>query len=167
MPRLYQAIKNKTQKENYMKQKDYQTSISVNATAKEAQEAINNVSEWWTKNFEGNANKLNDKFTVRFGKTFVDFKISEVVPDKKIVWSVTDCYLDWLNDKKEWNNTDIVWEISGNGKATKIDMIHVGLVPEIECYNDCRKGWNFFVNESLLKLLNEGKGLPDSPKASR
>lgn len=144
-----------------MSQKDYKTSISANITANEAQKRINNVSEWWTKNFKGSANKVNDKFTVRFGETFVDFQINEVVSGKKIVWSVTDCYLHWLNDKKEWNDTIIEWEIASNGKSTKINMTHVGLVPEVECYNDCRKGWNFYVNESLFKLLTEGKGIPD------
>jgi hypothetical protein len=144
-----------------MNQQNYSTSINVNTTIKEVQRGISNVSEWWTKNFEGNANRLNDKFTVRFGKTFVDFNIREFIPDKKIVWSVTDCYLDWLNNKKEWNSIEIVWEISGNGKSTKINMTHVGLVPEVECYNDCRKGWDFYVNESLFKLLTEGKGIPD------
>jgi Activator of Hsp90 ATPase homolog 1-like protein len=150
-----------------MEQKDYQTSITVKTNAKEVQQGINKVSEWWTISFEGSAAKLNDKFTVRFGKTFVKFNINEVVPDEKIVWAVTDCYLDWLNDKKEWNNTKILWEISGKGKTTEITMTHVGLIPEVECYNDCRKGWNFYVNESLLSLLNEGKGMPDSRKASR
>jgi hypothetical protein len=144
-----------------MNHKDYQTSIIVNVTAKEAQGAINKVSEWWTKNFKGSSNKVDDKFTVRFGETFVDFKVDEIVPGKKMAWSVTDCYLHWLNDKKEWNDTKIEWEISGNGKSIKINMTHVGLVPEIECYNDCRKGWNFYVNESLLKLLTEGMGIPD------
>jgi hypothetical protein len=144
-----------------MNHKDYQTSIIVNVTANEAQGAINKVSEWWTKNFKGSADKENDKFTVRFGETFVDFKIDEIVPAKKMAWSITDCYLHWLKDKKEWNDTKIEWDIVANGKSTKINMTHVGLIPEIECYNDCRKGWNFYVNESLLKLLTEGKGIPD------
>ncbi len=144
-----------------MKQRDYQTNITVNVTAEEAQGAISKVSEWWTKSFKGKSQKQGDTFSVNFGETFVDFKIDEVIPDRKIVWKVTDCNLHWIEDKKEWKDTKIVWEISGNGKSTKIDMTHVGLVPEVECYNDCRKGWNFYVNESLLKLLNEGKGIPD------
>ena len=30
--------------------------------------------------FKGNATKLKDEFSVYFGDTFVDFKISEVIP---------------------------------------------------------------------------------------
>lgn len=34
------------------------------------------------------------------------------------------------------------------------------LIPEMECYDDCKPGWDFYLNESLAKLLNEGRGLP-------
>jgi hypothetical protein len=47
---------------------------------------------------------------------------------------------------------------------TRIDFTHVGLLPGIECYNDCSKGWNFFIKESLFKFITEGKGLPEVPK---
>ena len=36
-----------------MNHKDYQTSINVNVTAKEAQQGINSISKWWTKSFKG------------------------------------------------------------------------------------------------------------------
>ena len=39
-------------------------------------------------------------------------------------------------------------------------MTHVGLTPDKECYEDCNKGWSFYVGESLRKLITEGKGLP-------
>ncbi len=34
---------------------------------------ISQVNFWWAKNLSGSTEKLNDKFTVRFGETFVDF----------------------------------------------------------------------------------------------
>ena len=59
-----------------------------------------------------------------------------------------------------------MWEVSTEKGATKISMAHVGLVPGIECYEDCKAGWDFYVGESLLKLLTENKGLPDRESAS-
>ena len=53
-----------------MKIQDYTVTITVNATAKEAFDSINNVSRWWTENLEGSSQKLNDEFTVHFG-TFI------------------------------------------------------------------------------------------------
>jgi uncharacterized protein YndB with AHSA1/START domain len=140
---------------------DFHCSISVNVSAKEALEKTGNVKDWWAKNFKGSAHNLNNVFTVTFGKTFVTFKISEALPEKKIVWQVTDCYLDWLNDKTEWNGTKVVWEISANNNVTQIDMTHVGLVPGAECYNDCEKGWNGHIKGSLFNLITKGKGNPE------
>jgi len=62
---------------------DYHSNITANITAKEAFDKISRVPEWWTKNFKGKTQMPGDAFTVRFGETFVDFKIAEVIPDKK------------------------------------------------------------------------------------
>ncbi len=136
-----------------MKNQDYQKSFIADATAKEAFENIINVGEWWTKSFKGSAKNVNDVFDVTFGKTTVNFKVIESVPYKKLVWLVTDCYLDWINNKTEWNDTKIVWNISEENKSVKIKMTHVGLIPGIECYKDCEAGWNQYFGESLPKLI--------------
>lgn len=143
------------------KEQDYYVSISANATAQEAFKSINNVPGWWTKNFEGHSEKPNDIFTVRFGETFITSKIVELIPDKKIVWHVIDCNKHWLKNRKEWKDTKMSWEISTENNVTQISFTHIGLVPGIECYNGCEKAWNFYVKESLFKLLNEGKGMPE------
>ena len=143
-----------------MKKQDYNATISVNATPKETYGKIAMVGDWWAKNFTGKALNENDTFKVRFGETFVDFRITEAIPGKKIVWYVTDCNLDWISDKKEWKDTKVVWEISAENNATQIKMTHVGLTPEVECYNDCELGWNGHVKGSLVKFLTENKGQP-------
>jgi hypothetical protein len=147
-----------------MKQENYHSSIHADISPKKAFDNINHVSEWWTENIEGNSEKLDDVFTVHFGETFVIFKIIESVPHKKIVWLVTDCHLPWLKDKKEWSNTTISWEVSFENGLAKIDMTHIGLVPGIECYNDCKKGWDHYIQESLFKLITEHEELPQRKK---
>ncbi len=144
-----------------MKQQDYHSSITAHIGATEAFEKINRVSDWWTAGVQGNSRNVGDAFTVRFGETFVTFEIVEVIHDKRIVWLVTDCNLHWIRNKTEWKDTKIVWDVWPDNGVTRISMTHVGLVPGIECYSDCVSGWNFYVAESLLKLLTEGKGLPD------
>jgi hypothetical protein len=150
-----------TLKQTKTDKKNFHRSITVNASAAEAIKKISQVNLWWAKDFAGSAEKLNDTFTVRFGKTFVDFQISELVPNKKVVWKVTDCYLEWINDKKEWNGTEIVYEISAENNKTKIDFTHVGLVPGVECYKDCEVGWSKHLTIGLEALINEGKGKPE------
>jgi hypothetical protein len=148
-----------------MTQKDYTATISAKITAKEAIDRISRVPDWWTKGFTGVSEKAGDTFTVRFGETFVDFRVTEVIPEKCIVWQVTDCNLYFVPHKKEWNSTRVVWDVSSDKGLTSVRMTHVGLVPEHQCYENCEKGWNFYVTESLRKLLTENKGLPDGSLA--
>ena len=144
-----------------MNQQNYQSSIAADFTPGEAFEAINQVKEWWAKNIDGRTENLNDVFTVNFsGGTFVTFEITESVPGEKIAWHVTNCYLPWLNDKTEWNGTTVVFEISPLGDETQVTMTHIGLVPEVECFNGCEAGWNQYFKGSLFKLLTEHAGVP-------
>ena len=47
------------------------------------------------------------------------------------------------------------------GAVSRISMVHEGLTPKVECYNDCKAGWEHFVTSSLFKLITEGTGLPE------
>lgn len=143
-----------------MKQQDYNITITAAISAEEAFEKISNVADWWTKSFKGKAKEAGDTFTIQFGETRVAFEIVEAARPKKIVWRVTNSYLHWLNNKDEWQGTKIVWEVSSKNKRTQITMTHVGLTPGIECYYNCVKGWDEYINESLLKLLTVDKGAP-------
>ena len=143
-----------------MKHHDYNAVITVNKKAEDVFKKATAIATWWTENTEGSSQNLNDIFTVRFGETYVTFKTIELVPNQKIVWLVTDCLLPWLTDKREWNNTKLILELSAKNGATNISFTHLGLVPEIECYDGCRKGWDQYFKGSLYQLLTEGKGQP-------
>jgi len=149
--------KNKT-----MKKQDYHTSIRVDATPHEAFESINSVSHWWTENLEGDSRKPDDEFTVRFGDVhYSKQKLIEVIPDKKVVWLVTDSKLNFLKDKDEWTNTRIVFEIISQDKQTEVHFTHIGLTPEIECFDACSNAWSQYIQQSLRRLIRTGKGQPE------
>ena len=147
-----------------MKAKDYHISLVVDASAHEAFKSINSVSKWWTEDTEGSSQMLNDEFSARFGDIhFSTQKLADVIPDKKVVWLVTDSKLNFLKkDKQEWTNTKIIFEISVHDHKTRVDFTHVGLVPDVECYDMCVKGWDYYIKGSLFKLLTEGKGTPEA-----
>ena len=145
-----------------MKNQDYTVSITVDAMAKEVFKGIADVAKWWTENLEGSSKKLNDEFTVRFDDVHMSTqKLIEVLPDKKIVWLVTDSKINFVKNKEEWTNTKICFDISTEGNKTKIDFTHFGLVPGIECYGGCSGAWGQYIEGSLFELLTEGKGMPE------
>ena len=45
-----------------MTNKSYTATIEVAQLPKEVFNAINDVTKWWSKDFEGNSTKLNDEF---------------------------------------------------------------------------------------------------------
>jgi len=145
-----------------MEQQSYQCSILVNRPLLEAFAGINEISSWWANEVKGSSHRLNDQFSVHFGKTWSKFNISEYLPGKKIVWHTMGCHLDLLKNPEEWKNTDIIWELTETGGKTKIQMTHLGLVPGLECFEDCNKGWDFYLKESLFNFLENKKGLPGS-----
>ena len=95
-----------------MKTNDFNSSFSAKISADEAIKKISKVPEWWGITFTGSAEKLNDKFVVKMGgDSFFDFTVTELLPGKRIVWLVTDCYMPWYSDKKEWANTRLIFDL--------------------------------------------------------
>ena len=144
-----------------MNNNDIQIDITVPAGAEQAYNAIGRVSDWWTRNTEGETSQLGDSFTVRFKETFATFKVTEAKPGRSYVWHVEDSHMAWLEDKTEWNNTDVIFTITPASDGSQIQLVHKGLTPKVECYGDCKSGWEHFVATSLYNLITTGAGMPE------
>jgi len=141
-----------------MKNNDFKTSISVKMTVDEAIKKISNVSDWWGINFNGRAEKQNDKFVVTMGgDSFFNFTVTELIPRKRVVWQVDDCNMPWYSDKKEWAGTRLIFDLKENNDVTELEFTHEGLTPELECHKDCEPGWTHWIKTSLLSYLTTGK----------
>ncbi len=142
-----------------MEKFDYNVIITMNVPTEQAFNRILNVSKWWTENVEGSTEKLNDEFIVRSGDVhYSKHKIIELIPDKKVVWLVTDSKLNWIKqNKEEWTNTKMIFEIIPQGNETTIHFTHEGLRPGQECYENCVKGWDSIIKQNLYNYVTKGE----------
>jgi len=146
-----------------MKNQNFTTTITVDQSPEEAFAAINNVRGWWTgkPGIVGNTGKLGDEFTYRYTPHhYSKQKITKFIPGKKVVWLVADSTVNFVDDKTEWNDTTITFEISSKGGKTEVCFTHVGLVPNSECYGACSNAWGSYINGSLKNLITTGKAQP-------
>lgn len=147
-----------------MEKNDFNCSITANISANEATEKISKVPEWWGVTVTGSAEKQNDAFIVKMGgDSFFNFTVSELIPGNRIVWLVTDCYMPWYANKKEWAGTKLIFGLSEDNGATTLNFTHEGLTPDVECYKDCEPGWTHWIATSLFSYLTTGKGVFRQP----
>jgi hypothetical protein len=142
-----------------MRKQDYTTTFAVEQTPKQVFDAINNVRGWWSGEIEGHTDRLGDEFTYRYKDIhYSKQKLIEAVSGQKVVWLVLDAYLKFAQDKTEWNGTRIIFEISRKDNGTEMRFTHQGLIPQIECFENCSSAWSYYINSSLRSLIATGKG---------
>ena len=151
-----------------MSSKNFTASILVDQTPEQAFNAINNPRAWWSEEIKGGTSKLNDEFNYHYKDVHIcKMKLTEVIPNKKVVWDVLENYFSFTRDKSEWVGTKIIFEISKSGDKTQVKFTHEGLVPEYECYSICEDSWNNYIKISLRNLIATGKGEPNPKDEKR
>jgi hypothetical protein len=145
-----------------MTKETFTTSFSVDQSAQQAFDAINNVRGWWSGEIEGDTDKLDAEFTYRYKDVhYSKQKIKDLVSGKKVVWQIVDSRLSFRKEN-EWTGTTIVFDISQKDGKTEVRFTHIGLVPAFQCYGDCSGAWGVLINNNLRKLIATGKAQPDA-----
>ncbi len=154
-----------------MSKKDFTTTLLVDQSPEEVFKAVINVRSWWSgyysEHFEGGTEKLNDEFSFHAGEGahYSKQKLVEVVPNRKIVWLITESKLSFLERMEEWTGTKVIFDISKKGAKTQLTFTHQGLTPEVECYDACAPAWTQYVQNKLLPLISMGKTQENSERA--
>ena len=119
------------------------------------------IQSWWTTSSEvGTA--VGEHITIRFGGTVPAVQLDALQPATEVRWRVVDAHLvvPGLARTNEWLGTTIVFQlVPESGAATRLALEHIGLTPQVECYDICSQGWAQFL-ESLKAYLETGKGTP-------
>ncbi len=149
---------------------NYSTTFTVDQTPAEVFAAINNVRGWWSEEVVGDTDQLGAEWDYHYQDMHrCKLRITEFVPNQKVVWRVLDNYFNFTIDKTEWIGTELTFEItksSEQGDQTEVHFSHLGLVPEYECYEVCSNAWGFYIKGSLRSLITTGKGEPNHSSSS-
>ena len=144
-----------------MEGENFTTTIEIAKSPRQVFKVItDDVPKWWGgKDLAGRSANLNDEFVVHHKNAhYSKQKLVEVIPEKKVVWQVTESTLHWLKrDKQEWTNTKMVFEISARAGITILHFTHEGLTPGKECYQQCQQGWTMVITDWLFNYISEGK----------
>ena len=104
--------------------------------------AIIDPRAWWSGTFEGDSDSVGAEFTYRYADLhYSRQRVTELVPGQRVAWQVIDAELNFVNDR------------------TEVTFTHVGLKPEVECYDTCTDAWTSLIQGSLKQLIETGTGL--------
>src|ERR1041385_4029387 len=121
---------------------NFKTTFTVDQNPQVVCDAIRNIRGWWSGKFIGDSDSLGAEFEYRYGDVhFSKQKVTEFIPGKRIVWHVTDASLNFVDDKKEWIGTDVIFDIAEKNGKTELTFTHAGLIPVFQCYDACSNAW--------------------------
>ncbi len=140
---------------------DFTTTFTVDASPQQVFDAIIDVRAWWIGDIEGETANVGDVFTYRHDPQHRSVqRVTESIPGVRVVWQVEDAELTFVDDRTEWIGTEIRFDITGRDGKTELRFSHLGLTPDIECFDACSNAWGSYVNGSLRKLITERASAP-------
>lgn len=138
----------------------FAVSIVVPQTPASVFARLKDVSKWWGgADLAGRTAEPGDEFTVTHADAhYSRQKLIEVVPDKRIVWQVTESRLNWLlTDQSEWTGTKMIFELAVEDDSTRLGFRHEGLTPGKESYARCAEGWTMVITQWLFDFITRDK----------
>jgi uncharacterized protein YndB with AHSA1/START domain len=146
---------------------DLEITLTFDQTPEEVFSAVTNVRGWWSEGLQGHSEKPGDVFTYRHGSVHRSkHRVLQVEIGKLVTWETLDADLSHAKNPREWIGTKVRFEITKKGTQTQLRFVHLGLVPELDCFESCSKGWRYYVGISLKQLIETGQGRPDAKEAA-
>jgi len=145
-----------------MTDQSFTTTFSVDRTPQEVYDAINDVRAWWSAEVEGSTDVEGEVFTFRVKDLHrSQIRVTKLVPGHRVVWTVLENYMSFVEDQTEWVDTQIRFDLTERDGGTEVTFTHVGLLADHECYDVCSKAWTYYLTESLPNLVTTGAGQPE------
>jgi hypothetical protein len=125
----------------------------------EALTTVRGLAGWWSPAVGGGAAAGDVLRLDHQGEATLVLDVEAVEQPGFVGWCVRSYTLN-----PEWAGTKIAFRIgSGSDGGAALAFRHDGLVPELECYDRCSRGWDYFL-PSLRDYVETGVGRPFSKR---
>ena len=117
-------------------------------------------SRWWmpTTGSGGEGEELH----LSFPPGPAVMRVEATQPSSQVAWRVLAC--DFQSD---WVGTRIVFALHERGDgAAVLEFCHEGMTRQLECYDQCRQGWDYYL-ASLRDYVETGTGRPGDRHTTR
>lgn len=115
------------------------------------------MSNWWA-DMSSPFRKIGDTAKTDFGvESYWVFKAVTLKDSNLVELECCESHMvsDGLQNPKEWLGTVLRYEITEeSASSTQVTFTHIGLKPEIECYEICKKGWDHYFLVSFKNYLD-------------
>ena len=122
-----------------MADESFTTTFTVDRTPQEVFDAINDVRAWWSAEVDSPTLVQGEEFTFRVKDLHrSQIRVTELIPGQRVVWTVLENYMSFVEDQTEWVDTQIRFDLTERNGGTEVRFTHVGLLPDHECYDVCQ-----------------------------
>lgn len=145
-----------------MSERDYTTTVELEATPEEAYRGVVDVRGWWNEAVEGPTHTAGESFVFEVpGIHRSRILVTDLEPGRLVAWRVLENWMAFVADQREWVDSEIRFEIeAAPGGGSVLRFTHVGLTPIEECYELCSNAWGHFITTSLKQRIETGTGMP-------
>jgi len=118
---------------------------------------LEGLTGWWVR-ATGNA-EAGGEITFDFGENATVMRVDEATRSA-VRWTCIS-----MNDPQfaDWIGTTISFVLHDDGDTTRVAFTHAGLQPQIECWDQCSAGWNYYTKNLAAYVT----GQTQAPRTDR
>ena len=135
--------------------------LFIQAPAAKVYEALTTergLAEVWTRELSV-SRQIGDTLTFRFGPDEDRMRLTELAPDRRVVW---EC----VESDPQWVGTTIVFELEERSGKTSVKLGHLNWREVTPFYWSCNYNWAMFLY-SLKLYVEKGKGMNYQSRVSQ
>jgi uncharacterized protein YndB with AHSA1/START domain len=121
---------------------------------------LNGLRGWWTTLVSGSGRAGGElRFEFEGMNEHITMAVDLATRPGRVEWSCVE-----HTELEEWAGSKVIFEISPHGSGdTHLRFEHAGLTPKLACFDDCKRGWDYFM-ASLQSYVERGRGTPFGAK---